>query len=157
MKKFVLSVFICASFLFASPQATNLMRELRILYQTQKADMFIEAYARERNLSDEQIRKIRERMDFFFNSDMFIETGAAYLAHFFNERELAEIHDHLHRGTDPTLAMQRMNRLFKRLDPFLFIFLSQNIMPEPEPRLKDRRENQESPEFRIKRRRDRVR
>jgi len=131
------------------------MRELRSLYQTQKADMFIEAYLRERNLCDVQISGVRDRLDFFFNSNMFIETGAAYLAHFFNERELSEIQDHLRYGTSPTAATSRMNSIFRRLDPFLFDFLQQNVMPEPE--LKETREEQEDSEFRRKQRKERRR
>ncbi|MCL2844926.1 MAG: hypothetical protein FWE23_05685 [Chitinivibrionia bacterium] len=132
MRKIIFMIMFCASFLFASPIATNVMRELRFVYQTQKADMFIEAYLRERRLSDEQVRRIRERMDFFFNSNIFLETGAAYLAHFFSERELMEIYDNLRFGTDPSAAMRRMDRLFRRLDPFLFDFLRQNVFTNPQ-------------------------
>jgi len=127
----ITALLLCVNLLFASPAATNVMRELRLIYQTQKAGMFIDAYLRERRLNDAQIRGIRERIDFFFNSNMFIETGAAYLAHFFSERELTEIYGNLRHGQSPSAAVRRVEKLFRRLDPFIFDFLRQNVIPEP--------------------------
>jgi len=144
-----LSVIICLVFsnIFASPQmsptAIRIMREIRIQYQNERANVFLSAHLRDRNLDEEQIFQIRERMNYFFESNTFIETGAAYLTALFNERELDEILRSAENGelfeTDkrrnPPQRNSRLTRqiqnLFSRLDPFLFQFLEQNIIPQP--------------------------
>ena len=130
MRKIALILTVFVSFTLASPTATEIMRELRFVYQTQKVDLFINQYFRERQLTPEQAQRVRERIDFFFDSDLFIETGVLYLTRLFSEQELTEIYNYLLHGTSAGTATRRMNNLFRRLDPLLFEFLRHNVVGE---------------------------
>jgi hypothetical protein len=121
-----------------SPTAIKIMREIKIMYQTEKADKYIENYLRDKDLNTEQIRDIRERMSFFFNSQTFVETGAAYLTALFSENDLIDIFNSARNGSfleksyeKPTPAMIKVQRLFSELDPYLYRYMKQNIIPQP--------------------------
>jgi Sec-independent protein translocase protein TatA len=133
--------------IFASPQmsptATKIMREIKQQYKTEKAQMFLSAHLRDKNLTNEQISDIRERMNYFFDSNTFLETGAAYLTALFNENDLSNILTSIMRGdffdnrtgknrqaNDIVLA-KKIQQLFDKLDPYLYMYLQQNIMQEP--------------------------
>lgn len=142
--KMVIIIVVCANLLtlFASPQmsptAIKIMREIKITYQTEKANKYIETYLKEKRLNDEQIRGVRGRMDYFFSSQTFIETGAAYLTALFHENDLIDIFNSVRNGDflennrrKFIPAMNKVQRLFNELDPYLYQYLRQNIIPQP--------------------------
>jgi len=147
MKKFSIRIIImieviivfCTN-LSAAPiihtAAVKIMREIKVVYQTEKINKFLEYYLKERNLSAQQISDVRERIDCFFNSQTFIETGAAYLTALFDENDLADIFNAVRNGdfwenkrNDP--AVKKVQKLFAELDPYLYRYLKQNIVPQP--------------------------
>ena len=116
--------------------AVKIMREIKIVYQTQKASMFVDVYLRERNLDSEQIADVRERINYFFNSQTFVETGAAYLTALFNENDLSDIFTAVQNGDflenkRNSPAVKKVQKLFAELDPYLYRYLRQNIIPQP--------------------------
>lgn len=126
-----------------SPTATKIMREVKLQYKTEKAQMYLSVFLSDRNLTEDEIFKIRERMNYFFDSDAFLETGAAYLTALFIENDLSEILSAIENGNffdkqagrnryEGNAALARkMQRLFERLDPYLYRYLEQNIIPQP--------------------------
>jgi uncharacterized membrane protein YheB (UPF0754 family) len=147
MKKFSIRIIItieiiiifCTS-LFAAPNihtaAVKIMREIKVVYKTEKTNKFLENYLKERNLSPEQISDVRERIDYFFDSQTFIETGAAYLTALFDENDLKNIFNAVRNGDfwenkRKDLAVKKVQKLFAELDPYLYRYLRQNIVSQP--------------------------
>jgi hypothetical protein len=149
LSKIIIIMIISAVFagIFASPRisptATRIMREIKFQYKNEKAQMYLSAYLRDKNLTNEQVVQIRERMNFFFDSDTFLETGAAYLTALFNENDLSEIltavmngfafenGSNRSRNQRSAELTRKLQRLFSELDPYLYRYLEQNIIPQP--------------------------
>ena len=132
-------VIFCTN-LFAAPKihtvAVKIMREIKVVYKTEKTNKFLENYLKERNLSPEQISDVRERIDYFFNSQTFIETGAAYLTVLFDENDLKNIFNAVRNGDfwenrRNDFAVKKAQKMFAELDPYLYRYLRQNIIPQP--------------------------
>lgn len=130
--------------IFASPPISTasmkIMREIKMQYKNEKAQMFLSAYLKDKNLPDEQIFEIKDRLYLFFDSDTFLETGAAYLTALFNENDLTEILRAAENGSlfDANRLNQqnsgltrKLQKLFSKLDPYLYMYLEQNIIPQP--------------------------
>ena len=135
----IMAVFIANIFAspHISPTATRIMREIRVEFRNEKAREYLSIYLRDKDLTNEQIVQVRERMDYFFDSDKFLETGAAYLTAFFNENELSQISSSVLSGrffdsgssADP--LMRRVNKLLSNFDPLLYHYLERHVMPQP--------------------------
>jgi len=145
-------ILIILSFLsggFASPQmsstAIKIMREIKMQYKNEKTQMFLSAYLKDKDLTDEQVFEIKGRMYYFFDSDTFLEMGAAYLTALFNENDLTEILWAAENGTlfeygsnrnrnsnqQNSNLTRKLQKLFNKLDPYLYMYLEQNIIPQP--------------------------
>ncbi|MDR0303183.1 MAG: hypothetical protein LBH98_00190 [Chitinispirillales bacterium] len=141
-KFIIVVVTVFCEYLFASPEmsptAIKIMREIKIMYLTEKADRYIENYLQEKDLNGKQIRDVRERMDYFFNSQTFVETGAMYLTALFTENDLIDIFNFMRDGNflennrgNSTPAMKKVQKLFNELDPYLYRYMKQHIIAQP--------------------------
>jgi hypothetical protein len=121
------------------------MREIKIQYKTEKLQMYLTAYLQDKNLSDQQLYQVKNRMNYFFDSDTFTETGAAYLTALFSENDLRDILQAIQNGsffdnspsrnrnTNPksSALTHKLQQLFEKLDPYLYRYLEQNIIGQP--------------------------
>lgn len=135
MKTKVLLLFtlLSISTLFSAPAmlpiSIEIMRELKMGYQNDKGERYISQIVSSKNLNYEQEEKLRDLVDRFFESDLFIETGAAYLTALFSEKDLHEIKNALSDGylrlDDPNYpAARRLQALFNKLDPYILKYLN---------------------------------
>lgn len=105
-----------------SAEAKELMRELQLWYQQERMPLFIERLAESKAMEIEA----------FFSSDRFVETGAAYVTAIFSDPEIMELRRAVRDGAlieyNPNYpSVQKLHRLFKRLDPYLYQFLEQQF------------------------------
>ncbi len=132
MKKSVTILLFC---LFATvclgqqvlPISMDIMREVQVQYQTGEIDRYIEQVVSGRRLTDDEIASVEEEVQYFFDSEQFIETGAQYLTAYFSERELEEILMVLRDSSlenDPNFqGAVKLKILMKKLKPYIVQYL----------------------------------
>jgi len=109
------------------PVSIDIMRELQIQYRSGETDLYLERVIAGREITEDQRYDIEQKVQFFFDSDQFLETGAQYLTALFTERDLEEI---LMVLRNPSLANDpnyqgavKLNHLMNRLKPYLVQYL----------------------------------
>ena len=109
------------------PISRDVMAEVKRSYESGEIEWYFKAVVKGLNLTVEQEDDIRSGVDNFFDSNLFIETGAAYLTSLFNERELNDI---LRVLDDPTLmgepdfeGARKFNRMMTTLKPYIVSYL----------------------------------
>jgi len=134
--QFMLLLLSIASLLFSqdtqrySMTALDLMYDLQQWYQDEKVTLF-----EEKMVSRDDQERINEKIEEFFASQTFVETGAAYLTSLFSERELLELRTAVQEGaltnqsstTQQSAAMQKLRYLFNKLDPYMYHYLERKI------------------------------
>ncbi len=132
MKKNVTIMLFC---LFATvcfgqqvlPISMDIMREVQAQYQNGEVDHYIEQILSGRELTEDERYGIEEEVQYFFDSEQFIETGAQYLTAYFSERELEEIMMVLRDSSlanDPNFqGAVKLNRLMNKLKPYIVQYL----------------------------------
>lgn len=118
------------------PEAIDLMNDLRYIYRDQSTKRFVEIYLRDRNLSPEETESLQQSIEDFLMSNLFVETGAAYLTALFQEAEIYQIHEALRSDSFLNLydqnypAVQKVQRLFNQIEPYLYQYLERTILPQ---------------------------
>lgn len=111
------------------PVSLEIMHELRYSYRNGEIDDYVHQVTAGQNLSEEDYDEISSEIEFFFDSDQFIETGAQYLSHLFNERELEEIlevmKDSSLRNDINSGGVKKLDAMMRRLKPYIVKYLKQ--------------------------------
>lgn len=115
------------------PISMEIMEEVEELYQEDKVDLYIEKIAAHRNYSDSVVDEMKAQIEEFFESDLFLETGAAYLSSLFTERELSDVLLAIKNfGIDfeeaHTPATQKLRKLLLMLDPYIYRFVNSRVI-----------------------------
>ena len=114
-----------------SMTAIDLMYDLQQWYQDEKVELF-----EQRMVSHNDQDRINEKIEEFFASRTFVETGASYLTSLFKENELLELREAVQDGAlneggssfgQPKASVQKLQYLFKKLDPYMYQYLERKI------------------------------
>ena len=139
MKSFIytnLIIFIAFSLSFSqdthrySMTAIDLMYDLQQWYQNEKVELFEQHMVSQHDQED-----LNRKIEQFFASQTFIETGASYLTSLFSEKELLELRQAVQNGaltettnnTPQVASVQKLRLLFKKLDPYMYHYLQQKL------------------------------
>ncbi len=137
MRSILLLLFILVFSAWAdsriSPEALNIMKQLKTYYSDNKTDVYIEQILKTKNLNEEETELVHEAIEDFFDSEIFVETGAMYLTALFRPQELEQLRSALKEGLffldDPNYkATQKLQRMFKKLDPYLYSYLKSKVV-----------------------------
>lgn len=136
MKAYLLTLIIvalCWAKPIYLPISMEIMEEVEQLYQDDKVDLYIEKIAAQRNYPDSIIEKMHGQIEEFFESDLFLETGAAYLTSLFTERELTDVLQAIENfGIDyekaHTPATRKLRKLLQMLDPYIYRFVNSRVI-----------------------------
>ncbi len=109
------------------PVSMDIMREFQSQSQTGEINSYMDQIVSGRELTEDQRYDIELEVQFFFESEQFIETGAQYLTALFSERELEEILMVLQDSSlanDPNFqGAAKLKRLMNKLKPYIIQYL----------------------------------
>lgn len=115
------------------PVSMEIMEEVEQLYQDDKVDVFLDKIVKNRDYPDSTLDAMREEIEAFFESELFLETGAAYLSSLFTERELSEVQQAIDNyGVDfeeaNNSATRKLQKLLLKLDPYIYTYVNRRIL-----------------------------
>lgn len=137
MKRYLIILFCLIHTVAAKPpilpEAMEIMEEVEALYRDNKVDLYLEKVQKKRTLSEDELDTMREEIEAFFESDLFLETGAAYLTNLFSERELSDVLQAIEDyGVDfdeaNNRATRKLERLLRKLDPYLYKYVRSRVI-----------------------------
>lgn len=109
------------------PISMEIMRELQYQYRNGEIDEYIRLVTAGQKLAEEDYDEISLEIEYFFDSDQFLETGAQYLSHLFNERELDDIltvmRDSSLKSDENFRGAHKLNAMMNKLKPYIVKYL----------------------------------
>ena len=110
------------------PISKEIMVKIKDGYREGKGESYIENIVKSNNLNEEEEDVLRDYVDDFFDSDLFIKTGSQYLSALFTEKDLQDImmalaDGYLNTNDDNYPAAKRLQKMFDSLDPYVYKYI----------------------------------